>query len=608
MFRRDRLSWLIVVALALLAVGIPPRVLAQAQFVDSGASSNFRVFLGIGPDVRAIKRASSGRYYILAKPPNVVWVYSSEGEPLGEIPNARSAGTRIGYAEDIDLDSTGDLYVADRGSNAIEIFRPDGSLLIRVPVFAPLSVAAMPDRQFAVVSLRSKYLVSIYSDDGHLFSQFGDRTALNPGASPESLMDPGKIYCDASGHIYFAYTSMPVPTVRKYDRVGYMAYTAALPIANSDSGWSKPEDRLQVRLNVGQTNFSEHVGGWASIGSSGTIQFGSSVGTGFGQRMRGGFARSFGGGGPVAGGFGNPFATEQSGNLNGATFFGEGTIQQGIFHFDTGARLGRGGAGRGPGKSSDNSDDSDLSGASLLQFDSLTGVSSGDTASTSDQDTEILDANFADALASPDGAYDPGPADMAYDPAMTGGLQPGMFAGGMFFRPHHGGFGSGFGGGGGALGARGFGGGRSGGSGFAAAGARVPPTGGHPDFGPSGHFVFNTYDVAAVMRINLDRPIQTTERKPTLTAVGIDPRTGEAWVAIGDDLIHLAKDGTQLGSYEIATPNGTPLYPDAILVEPDRLLLADDPLGIFSFRRPDRNAAPAGTNVRAQPAQSRSQP
>lgn len=584
---RDQLSWLIAIALPLLLAVGSPCAFAQGQFVNSGTSSNFRVFPRVGPDVRAIKRDSSGQYYILAKPTNVVWVYGSQGQLLGQIPNAHSGGTGIRYAEDIDLDSSGNLYVADRGSNAVEIFRPDGSLLIRVPIFAPLSVAALPDRQFAVVSLRSKYLVSIYDDDGQLFSQFGDRTELSPGSTAEFLMDPGKIYCDPSGHIYFAYTSTPVPTVRKYDRVGYMAYTTAFPIADKDASSSKPEDRLQVGVNVGQSNFSEQVGGWASLGSSGTLQFGSSVGTGFGQRMRGGFARSFGGGGPVAEGFGNPLATEgQVGNLDGATFFSEGTIQHGIFHFDTGARLGRGRSGRGGGKSSEASDDSDASGASLLQFDSLNGVSSADNSSASDQDTEILDANFADALASPDGAYDPGPADMAYDPAMTPNLQPGMFSGDMFFRPHRGGFGSGVGGG--TLGGRGFGGGaRSEGTGFAGAGSGVPPADRRSGFGPAGHFVFNTFNVAAVVRVNLDRPAQTIERKPTLTAVGIDPQTGEAWVAVGSELIHLAKDGSQLGSYEIATPDGTPLYPNAILVEPDRLLLADDPLGIFSFARPD---------------------
>lgn len=603
MSRRDRLSWLIAVALPLLFVGSPPRAFAQEQFVDSGSASNFRVFPRVGADVRAIKRDSSGRYYILAKPANVVWVYGSQGQLIGQIPNAGSSGAAIVYAEDIDVDSSGNLYVADRGSNAVDIFRADGSLLVRVPVFAPLSVAALPDRQFAVVSLRSKYLVSIYDDDGHLFSQFGDRMELKPGASPQSLMDPGKIYCDAAGHIYFAYTSTPVPTVREYDRVGYMAYTAALPIAEGGSGSSKPEDRLQVGINLGQSNFSEQVGGWASIGSSGTLQFGSSVGTGFGQRMRGGFARSIGGGGPVSGGFGNPFALGQTGNLNGATLFGEGTIQHGVFHFDTGARLGRGRSGHGGGKNSDDSD-ADASGASLLQFDSLNGVSGGSTSSTSDQDTEILDANFADALASPDGAYDPGPADMAYDPAIMPNLQPGMFSGDMFFRPNRGGFGSGLGGG--ALGGHGFGGGtHSGEAGFARGASGVGPAGRTPGFGPAGHFVFNTFNVAAVVRVNLDRPAQTIEQKPTLTAVGIDPQTGEAWVAIGSQLIHLAKDGAQLGSYQIATPDGTALYPDAILVEPDRLLLADDPLGIFSFARPD---VAQRSNVTAQPPRSQNSP
>ncbi|MGH9718005.1 MAG: hypothetical protein ACRD4R_14940 [Candidatus Acidiferrales bacterium] len=599
MSRRDRLSWLIAVALSLLFSGSFPSALGQERIAEGAPSSNFRVFPRIGPDVRAIKQDSAGRYYILAQPANVVWVYGSHGELVGEIPNARSGKTAIGYAEDIDLDSSGNLYVADRRSNAVDIFRPDGSLLNRVPVFAPLSVAALPDKQFAVVTLRSKFLVSIYDDDGQLSSEFGDRKEVNPGASAESLMDPGKIYADRSGHIYFAYTTMLVPLVRKYDRVGYMAYSAALPVAGTGSSSSEPEDRLQVGINVGQSNFSEQVGGWASLGSSGTFRFGSSVGTGFGQRMRGGFMRSSEA--PMSGGFGNAFADGQMGNLNGATFFGEGSIRHGVFHFDTGARLGRRRSGRGSGKNSDNFDGADASGASLLQFSDLTGLYSGENSSTSDEDTEILDANSTDTLASPDGVSDAEMDDVAYEPPLaTAGLQPGMFSGNMFFRPHRGGYGPGPGGG--ALAGRGFGGAHSTASGFTGGASGVPATGRQPGFGPAGHFVFNTYNIEATVRVNLDRPAKTFVEKPSLTAVGIDPQTGEAWVAIGSRLIHLGKDGSLLGSYEIATPNGTPLYPDAILVESDRLLLADDPLGIFSFARPDRSTVSPMAKIAAQSA------
>jgi hypothetical protein len=598
----------------------------DAQGQDAGAASSARVFPQIGPDVKAIKRDSSGHYYILAKPANVVWVFAPDGQLAGKIPNNTSAGA-IRYASDIDLDSTGNLLVADRGANAVEIFRPDGSLVSKIPVFAPLSVVALPDGKFAVVTLRSKYLVNIFNESGSAYYSFGDRSEADPGASPETLLVPGKIYGDSAGYIYFAFTSMADPMVRKYDRSGYMEFAAPLPIPEIEAA-SKPEDRLEFGINFGQMNISDQVGGWATLGTSGTLQFGSGMGTGFGQRM----GRGFGGGGGMpggpmpggAGGFGNPLSMGNEGGgapagpagMNGATFFGQGTVRKGEFHFNLGAGLGRGGFGRGAGTGTNGSRDNAAGQASLLQFDSG-GFSAGPGgaiagASASDADTEILEADPSDILNSPDATLGADEADATANVAFAEpGLQPGMFAGGMFFRPR-GGFGGPHGGGlggppgGGSLGGHGFGGF---GSGRAfAPGAPGPGSGampfGRPGFGPpGGHFVFNMYNVVASVRLNLDRPAQTVEKNPKLTAIAVDPATGESWAAIGSQLIHLGADGSLLGSYYMATPDGTPLHPNAILVEPDRLLIADDPLGIFSFARPD-HSAPARTSLSARAVQS----
>jgi hypothetical protein len=51
--------------------------------------------------------------------------------------------------------------------------------------------------------------------------------------------------------------------------------------------------------------------------------------------------------------------------------------------------------------------------------------------------------------------------------------------------------------------------------------------------------------------------------------------------------MHFDKNGTLLDSYLIATPDGAPLRAKAIVVEPDRLIIASDPRGIFEFERPD---------------------
>jgi hypothetical protein len=81
----------------------------------------------------------------------------------------------------------------------------------------------------------------------------------------------------------------------------------------------------------------------------------------------------------------------------------------------------------------------------------------------------------------------------------------------------------------------------------------------------------------------------TPTMKPTVTAIGVDPATQEVWLAMGAVLVHFDRDGNPRGTYRTYTPEGARLETIAILVEPTRLLLACDPLGIFEFARPDKN-------------------
>jgi predicted DNA-binding WGR domain protein len=79
--------------------------------------------------------------------------------------------------------------------------------------------------------------------------------------------------------------------------------------------------------------------------------------------------------------------------------------------------------------------------------------------------------------------------------------------------------------------------------------------------------------------------------KPILTAAGVDRSTGEVWMALGDDLLHFDRDGNRRASYHIYTPEGARLEANTILVEPDRLIIGSDPLGIYEFARPDKKSS-----------------
>jgi hypothetical protein len=73
----------------------------------------------------------------------------------------------------------------------------------------------------------------------------------------------------------------------------------------------------------------------------------------------------------------------------------------------------------------------------------------------------------------------------------------------------------------------------------------------------------------------------------------VDPASSEVWMAMGDELVHFDKDGNRIAAYRAASPEGARLEPSAILIDADRLLLAEERLGVFEFARPAEQPATA---------------
>ncbi|HXW61733.1 MAG TPA: hypothetical protein VEJ45_03980 [Candidatus Acidoferrales bacterium] len=116
---------------------------------------------------------------------------------------------------------------------------------------------------------------------------------------------------------------------------------------------------------------------------------------------------------------------------------------------------------------------------------------------------------------------------------------------------------------------------------------------------------FGTYRATATLRVGLDDPSKHKLEKPVITALGIDPQTQEAWVAIGDMLAHLDSSGYLLDTYYVTIAGDTSVKPTAVLVEPDRILIASDPWGIYEFPRPDKPLpTPSGSLIPKQVAPS----
>jgi DNA-binding beta-propeller fold protein YncE len=209
--------------------GISPAQVEIPQVqMEREITARARLFPEVGPGVKSLKRDSSGRYYILTAPGPTVQVYSASGRLVEQIPGSAKAPGAIVYGEDLDVDSSGHVYVADRGANAIKIFDLSGKLTLSIPVASPTSVVALPAGEIAVASLKSQQLVTIYDMSGKDLREFGDLSDLAEHVDLNRFLNIGRLADDPSSHIYYAFTYLPEPTVRKYDRYGYSSYQISL--------------------------------------------------------------------------------------------------------------------------------------------------------------------------------------------------------------------------------------------------------------------------------------------------------------------------------------------------------------------------------------------
>ena len=191
-------------------------------------TAKIRVFPTVGPGLRAIKRGADNRVYVLQSPTPGVIVFGEGGKAVLQVGAglAASATTKVRpasivFGEDCDVDSEGRIYVADRGANQVLVFSPEGSLQRSIPVPAPVSVAALPEGEVAVATLREPHLVVVYDKNGRDVREFGDPEPLSELPELNRSLSVGRLATDGQGRLYYGFDYLPEPTVRQYDRYGY---------------------------------------------------------------------------------------------------------------------------------------------------------------------------------------------------------------------------------------------------------------------------------------------------------------------------------------------------------------------------------------------------
>src|SRR5271170_1157108 len=563
--RATVLACAFVLALLCLCVERP----AQAQGVQTVLHARGRMFPEVGSGAAVIERDAAGRYYILAAPASVIHIYTSDGKHLGQIPNLQPGSATIKYALDFDLDSSGRVFVADRGANAVKIFTPDGVLEASVAVNAPMSVVALANGEFAVVTLRSDHLVRVMNERGKLLRSFGNISdAVNDpsqltvpalsasadsqagyaagyatGPPPAYATDIGKLYSGAPGDIYFAFTSLKDPKFRKYDRFGYAGYEAEISANELIPDINHDKSQVQVGVRVsGLAGPGEafSFGSFYSIGGGGPA-FTANGGHGGGRR--GGSAAPGGAGGATPAGGAGSAGTASGGSDSDPTTSATGSA-----------------------------DGSDLSGSLSANSNNTSNANSSSTP----------DFNALLGLGGPGGGFGaPGVFGSGAFPGFGGG-----FGGGFERRSLRADGGAGAAGTAGGVGTPGgFGGSRAGGPGGVGS-----PGAGHGEFGErfgrGGFRQEGLNSFAGVVKFTEREPDVTV--KPVIHALGVDRASQQVWATVQDMLLRFDRDGNLLDIYRVATTEGAALQPVGMLVEPDRILLVANPAGIYEFARPDK--------------------
>lgn len=264
---------------------VQANVTVTGQMGDQCVAAQARILPDVGPGLRAIRRGPSGNYYVLTAPGVAAAVYSPDGARIGQVPKASSPDSSIIYGSDLQVDSAGRVYIADRAANAIKIYAADGTLARKIRVAAPISVEPLSDVEVAVSSLSSKHLVDVYDERrGEVYRSFGDvDNTIAADCDPatlqctahatskesndashltdaESSLNRTWFYGDSAGNVYVNLTDLPKPTIRKYDDYGYLAFESSFPVNQpghdtGNSSWNiRPEVRLAGVGTIGATD------------------------------------------------------------------------------------------------------------------------------------------------------------------------------------------------------------------------------------------------------------------------------------------------------------------------------------------------------------------
>ena len=215
--------------MCLLACAAGWAAMSAAAQEEADLLAKKRVFAGVGPGLRAVKRGTDGRLYILASPAPGLLVFDAQGKQVlsinetGVTAGGTPAHALITFGEDCDGGADGTIYVADRGANLVQVFSREGTLVRSIAIKNPVGIAALPEQEVGVATLNATHLVVVFDKNGRDVREFGDPEQTSEREELNRFLNIGQLATDAQGHLFYAFGYLPEPTVRIFDRQGYGA-------------------------------------------------------------------------------------------------------------------------------------------------------------------------------------------------------------------------------------------------------------------------------------------------------------------------------------------------------------------------------------------------
>ena len=158
--------------------------------VRNKISATFPVVIGINTQSRHESIQIGPRAGVS---PNAASVAESSATP-----GAKPTTAGITFGEDCDIDSEGHTYIADRGSNMIDIIGPDGTFANSFAAPGPVSIAWLGDGEIAVATFNQDHLVIVYDKRGHVTRDFGDPEQISDRDDLNRFLNIGVLATDAA--------------------------------------------------------------------------------------------------------------------------------------------------------------------------------------------------------------------------------------------------------------------------------------------------------------------------------------------------------------------------------------------------------------------------